>query len=56
MFASIACAAMLLLAPAGAEASPPAFIGIELIARDTLVDPGRRMETTILVVAGKKLK
>ena len=41
MFASIACAAMLLLAPAGAEASPPAFIGIETIARDTLVDPGR---------------
>lgn len=41
MFASIACAAMLLLAPASAEASPPAFIGIEAIARDTLVDPAR---------------
>jgi hypothetical protein len=41
MFASIACAATLLLAPATAEASPPAFIGIEAIARDTLVDPAR---------------
>jgi broad specificity phosphatase PhoE len=38
MFASIACAAMLLLAPASTKASPPVFIGIEAIARDTLVD------------------
>ena len=41
MFASIACAAMLLLGPASPEAPPLAFIGIEAIARDALVDPAR---------------
>jgi len=42
MFASIACAAMLLLASGSPETAPPlAFMSIEAISRDTSVDPGR---------------